>query len=172
METQEHCLSVCQGNMPAMRARHDQLQKQLVNAIPPELGTKFIDQAVPGCPGQRPDVVIINQEKKKDYLIDVTCPNEHEQNLVAARRRKVEKYQNIKDRLTEQGFDTTLDAFFVGTLGTWDPENYHLLSVIGIGRIYGILFKKLCCRDAISGSYEVVGLPMQEALSAAFPQIN
>ena len=43
----------------------------------------------------------------------------------------------------------------MGTLGTWDPENDHLLSVIGIGRKYGILFKKLSCRDAISGSYEV-----------------
>ena len=55
--------------MPAMKARHDQLQKRFVNAIPPELGTKFIDQAVPGCPGQRPDVVV-NKEKKKAYLID------------------------------------------------------------------------------------------------------
>ena len=121
VETQTHCLSVCPGNMPAMRARHDQLQKRLVNAIPLDLGTKFLDQAVPGCPGQRPDVVILNSEKKKAYLIDVTCPNEQSENLVAARRRKVEKYQNVKDRLTEQGFDTVLDAFVVGTLGTWDP---------------------------------------------------
>ena len=170
VETQEHCLSVCQGNMPAMKARHDQLQKRLVNAIPPELGTKFIDQAVPGCPGQRPDVVIIYQEKKKPYLIDVTCPNEHEQNLVAARRRKVEKYQNIKDRLTEQGFDTTLDAFVVGTLGIWDPEIDHLLSVIGIGQKYGILFKKLCCRDAISGSYEVWACRCRRHFQQSFPR--
>ena len=48
------------------------------------------------------------------YLVDVTCPNEQSENLVAARRRKIEKYQSIKDRLTEQGFDTTLDAFVVG----------------------------------------------------------
>ena len=38
------------------------------------------------------------------YLVDVTCPNEQSENLVAARRRKIEKYQSIKDRLTEQGF--------------------------------------------------------------------
>ena len=48
-----------------------------------------------------------------------------------------------------------LDAFIVGSLVAWDPENDHLLSKLGIGRKYGTLFKKLCCRDAIAGSYEV-----------------
>ena len=43
----------------------------------------------------------------------------------------------------------------LGVLGTWDPKNDHLLKTIGIGRKYGALLKKLCCRDAISGSYEV-----------------
>ena len=170
LETQEHCLSVCQGNMAAMRARHDQLLRRLVNAIPSELGTKFVDQAVPGCPGLRPDVVVLNREKKKAYLVDVTCPNEQSENLVAARRRKIEKYQSIKDLLTEQGFDTTLDAFVVGTLGTWDPENDHLLSLIGIGRKYGILFKKLCCRDAISGSYEVWACRCRRHFQRSFPR--
>ena len=99
-----------------------------MNAIPPELGTKFVDQAVPGCPGIRPDIVVLNREQKKAYLVDLTCPNEQSENLVVARCRKLEKYQSIKDQLTEQGFDTTLDAFVVGTLGTWDPENDRLLS--------------------------------------------
>ena len=99
-----------------------------MNAIPPELGTKFVDQAVPGCPGIRPDIVVLNREQKKAYLMDLTCPNEQSENLVAARCRKLEKYQSIIDQLTEQGFDTTLDAFVVGTLGTWDPENDRLLS--------------------------------------------
>ena len=165
---QEHCLSMCRGNMAAIRARHDLLLRRLVNAIPPELGTKFVDQAVPGCPGLRPDIFVLNREQKKAYLVDVTGPNELSDNLVAARRRKLEKYQSIKYQLTEQSFDT---AFVVGTLGTLDPENDRLLSLIGICRKYSILFKKLCCRDAISGSYEVC-LPMQEALPAEFPQIN
>ena len=104
------------------------------------------------------------------YLVDVTCPNEQSENLVAARRRKIEKYQSIKDRLTEQGFDTTLDAFVVGTLGTWDPENDRLLSLIGIGRKYGILFKKLCCRDAISGSYEVWACRCRRHFQRSFPR--
>ena len=161
---------MCRGNMSAMRARHDLLQRRLVNAIPPALGTMFVDQAVPGCPGQRPDVVVLNEAGRKAYLIDVTCPHERSDNLVAARQRKIEKYQNVKDRLTEQGFDTTLDAFVVGTLGTWDPENDHLLSLIGIRRKYGILFKKLCCRDAISGSYEVWACRCRRHFQQHFPR--
>ena len=32
-------------------------------------------------------------------------------------------------------------VLFVGSLGTWDPENDHLLLEIGIGRKYGTVFK-------------------------------
>ena len=155
--------------MAAIRAQHDQLLRRFVNAIPPELGTKFVDQTVPGCPELRPDVVILNREDKKAYLVDVTCPNEQSENLVAARHRKLEKYQSIKDQITEQGFDTTLDAFVVGTLGTWDPFHDRLLSLIGIGQKYGILFKKLCCRDAISGSYEVWACRCRRHFQQSFP---
>ena len=56
IETQEHCLNVCQANI---KARHDRTTERLVGAIPDSLGTKFLDQTVPGCPGMlRPDIVI------------------------------------------------------------------------------------------------------------------
>ena len=85
----------------------------------------------------------------------VTCPCERSDNLIAARRRKLDKYAETKERLKGKGYQAHLDAFVVGSLGTWDPENDRLLPIVGIGRKYGTLFKKLCCRDAISGSYEV-----------------
>ena len=79
IETQEHCLSVCQSNMPAMKARHDKVMERLVGAIPDSLGTKFLDQTVPECSGmQRPDIVILHEGQKKAYLIDVTCPCEYD----------------------------------------------------------------------------------------------
>ena len=111
---------------------------------------------MPDCSGiQRPDVVILNQDQKKAFLIDVACPCERPDNLSAARQRKLDKYAETKKRLEDKEFDTMLDAFIVGSLVAWDPENDHLLSKLGIGRKYGTLFKKLCCRDAIAGSYEV-----------------
>ena len=63
-----------------------------------------------------------------------------------------------------------LDAFLVGSLGTWDPENDCLLQTVGIGRkYYGTLFKKLCCRDAISGSYEVWASRCRFTVLTCFP---
>ena len=47
-----------------------------------------------------------------------------------------------EDRYEGNGYQVYLDAFVVGSLGTWDPENDHLLPVLGIGRKYGVLFKK------------------------------
>ena len=156
IETQEHCLSVCQSNMPAMKARHDKVMERLVGAIPDSLGTKFLDQTVPECSGmQRPDIVILHEGQKKAYLIDVTCPCDRPENMTAARKRKLDKYAGVKEKLQDRGYEAFLDAFVVGTLGTWDPENANLMQVVGIGRKYGTLFKKLCCRDAIAGSYEV-----------------
>ena len=156
LETQEHCLNVCRGNMPAMRARHNRIVERLTRAIPDELGRVYLDQALPGCSGSgRPDVVILNEQLKKAYIVDVTCPCETGENLKAARRRKVEKYDVLKRKLEEDGYATSLDALVVGSLGTWDPENDPLLTLLGIGRKYGTMFKKLCCRDAVSGSYEV-----------------
>ena len=73
----------------------------------------------------------------------------------ASRARKVDKYTGIKEKLEEKGYTTVLDALLVGTLGTWDLKNDPLLKQLGIGRKYGNLFKKLCCRDAISGTYDV-----------------
>ena len=75
--------------------------------------------------------------------------------MASARQRKLDKYTAVKEKLEEKGYETVLDAFVVGTLGTWDPKNDPLLRKLGIGRRYGTLFKKLCCRDAIAGSYEV-----------------
>ena len=100
-------------------------------------------------------VVVLNQDQKKAYLIDVACPCERPDNLSAARQRKLDKYAETKKPLEDKGFETMLDTFLVGSLGAWDPENDHLFPKLGIGRKYGTLFKKLCCRDAIDGSYAV-----------------
>ena len=85
----------------------------------------------------------------------MACPCDRPENMTAARGRKREKYAAIKEQLEGKGFQVCCDGFIVGSLGTWDPENDHLLREIGIGRKYGTLFKKLCCRDAIAGSYGV-----------------
>ena len=125
-------------------------------AIPSSLGTKYFDQTAPHCEGQgRPDIVILNEEAKKAYLVDVAVPWGSEENLKVSRERKVEKYSGAKNCLEQKGFEVLLEGFLVGSLGTLDPENDSLLTKLGIARKYGILFKKLCICDAISDSYGV-----------------
>ena len=127
--------------MPAIKARHNRVMERLVGAIPDSLGTEFLNQTVPGCPGLlRPDVVILHEEQKKAFLINVACPCDRPENMTAARGRKREKYAAIKEHLEGKGFQVCCDGFSVGSLGTWDPENDHLLREIGISCKYGCLF--------------------------------
>ena len=41
----------------------------------------------------------------------------------------MDKYADVKKQLEDKGFETMLDAFVVGSLGTWDPKNNHLLHM-------------------------------------------
>ena len=85
-ETQEYCLSVCTGNMQAIRKRHNTIVERLVRAIPKYLGTKFLDQTVPECDDLgRPDLVILNEPEKKVYLVDVAVPCETQRRQELAR---------------------------------------------------------------------------------------
>ena len=133
--------------MLAIKARYNRGMECLLCALPDSLGTKFLDQTVPGCLRLlRPDIVILHQDYN-DFLIDVACPCNLPENAVTAKRGKWEKYAAIKKQLEGKGFPVWF--YFVGLLETWDPKNDHLLREIGIGYKYGTLFKKLCCHDAI-----------------------
>ena len=92
---------------------------------------------------------------KKAYLVDVAVPCETGDNLKVSRDRKRERYSAIRAKLEERGYETLLDGFIIGTLGTWVSENDTVLKQLGIGRKYEPLFKRLGCRDAIAGSYSV-----------------
>ncbi|KAG5882265.1 hypothetical protein JTB14_014962 [Gonioctena quinquepunctata] len=46
-----------------------------------------------------------------------------------ARQAKQEKYNGLAEQVRTQGYETTVDAFIGGVLGTWDPENEKVRSV-------------------------------------------
>ena len=48
-----------------------------------------------------------------------------------------------------------VDGFVIGALGSWDPGNEEVLRKLLIGRGYAALFRKLCCTEAIKGSYNI-----------------
>ncbi|KAG5900201.1 hypothetical protein JTB14_008084 [Gonioctena quinquepunctata] len=79
----------------------------------------------------RPDIVVINENESKITIVDVSIPFENEpQALYRARQAKLEKYNGIAEELRAQGYETSVDAFIVGALGTWDPENEEVLKEV------------------------------------------
>ena len=95
------------------------------------------------------------RDGEEAQAVVVVVPCETGDNLQASRDCKKEKYSAIRAKLEERGYETLLDGFIVGTLGTWVSENDAVLKQLGIGRKYEPLFKRLCCRDVIAGSYSV-----------------
>ena len=47
----------------------------------------------------------------------------------------------------EQWLHHVMEAFIVGSLGSWDPDNISTTSPLGIGAAYSKLFRKLSVSD-------------------------
>ena len=103
--------------MPAMRARHNRIVDQLSEAIPSSLDTSTSTRQ------GKPDIVILNEEAKKAYLVNVAVPWGSEDNLQVSMECEVEKYSGAKNCLEQKGFEVLLEGFLVRSFGTWDPEN-------------------------------------------------
>ena len=156
-QTLGHVLNACTPNAGLMRERHNAILKRLSKAIPDAEGDKFLEQKVKNVPGDlRPDIVLWHPDGKVT-IADVTIPYEGDINsFEKARNEKKEKYQPIADWLKDHGHpDVTIDAFIVGSLGSWDTENEDLLRRLRIGTKYAGLFRKLCAVDAIKGSLAI-----------------
>lgn len=57
-------------------------------------------------------------------IIDITIPFENGPDAFAdARKEKEEKYDLLAKDFITQGFRARVEAFIVGSLGSWDPDN-------------------------------------------------
>jgi hypothetical protein len=158
-ETLAHILNACTPNAGLMRERHNTVLSRLVRAIPNEVGNVFIEQKIPESPGDlRPDVVVLNQSQNTATIVDVTIPFETDESAFEeARNEKLRKYQPLRTWLEEEhGYqNTSIHAFVVGALGSWDSNNEDILRLLNIGRNYSTLFRKLCTSDAVRGSANI-----------------
>ena len=86
-------------------------------------------------------------------MIDVTVPFEtDDQAFDRVRQAKLDKYSELAEWLKNKYESVVLDAFIMGSLGSWCCMNDQVLRILNISRKYAILFRKLCCIDAIQGS--------------------
>ena len=158
-ETLGHVLNHCLPSMGLIHQRHNDILQRLVKAVPDTLGNKFVEQEIPGDPERnKPDLVIVSPDNQTATIVDVTVPFEGEEDsLTKARELKEDKYSSLRSwLLTEKGYqEVTVDAFVVGSLGSWDPANEAVLKRLQIHPIYAKLFRKLCCISAIQGSFNI-----------------
>ncbi|KAL5509896.1 hypothetical protein EMCRGX_G005336 [Ephydatia muelleri] len=133
-ETIAHVLNHCPRGEGLIRHRHNAILHWLAKAIPPSRGTQYLEQMIPGDPqGLKPDVVVLNETTKEAWVIDVTVPFESESTLEGAREGKITKYAHLREVLAAKGYQRIIiDAFVIGSLGSWDPKNNKLTGSLGI----------------------------------------
>lgn len=112
---------------------------------------------MPGDPqGLKPDLVILNDTTGQATVVDVTVPFEGSNAFGDVREAKIQKYNYLKKILAAKGYHKVIvNAFVIGSLGSWDPNNEPLLRQLGVHQCYRTLFRKLCSWQAISGSFNI-----------------
>ena len=156
-ETLAHILNHCGPNEGLIRARHNAILHRLSKAIPTGQGRQFLEQSIPGdTSALKPDLVVLDELTHRATVIDVSVPFEGEGLLEESRRAKVAKYSYLEGILQGKGYtDVDIDAFIVGSLGSWDPLNEPLLRRLRISERYLRTFRRLCSWQAIHGSYAI-----------------
>lgn len=171
-ETTAHVPCHCAPHLATMQRRHDAILDRLTGAIktrgseelrvnktvpfgdltPPEIASS-VD---PSLRALRPDLLLIDRSNRVAHIVDVTVPFEDGWGaLHQARDAKLHKYQPIADILTAAGLATTVEAFVVGSLGAWFPNNVRALRALKISRRYGQTMAKLCVSDTIKWSRDI-----------------
>ena len=159
-ETLMHVLNCCEPSLPEMTNRHNAVMNRLVDGFYKKKKKSqdiYLDEKLRDTASTlRPDITIIDKKHKEVVMVDITCPYEnYPAAFERARQEKIDKYQNIKREFEDQGYNVFLDAFIVGSLGGYDPNNYKCLAALNIPKRYSILMKKLMVSDVIKYSREI-----------------
>ncbi|KAG8225593.1 hypothetical protein J437_LFUL004161 [Ladona fulva] len=75
--------------------------------------------------------------------------------LDEARWRKEERYAALSEHFREKGLQSSVEAIFVGNLGSWDPKNDAVLRGFGISRRYSTTMKRLVVSNVIRWSRDI-----------------
>ncbi|XP_046662967.1 uncharacterized protein LOC124355856 [Homalodisca vitripennis] len=168
-ETTAHVLCHCLPSMAVVTKRHDAVLGLLAASVRPSPGVEVrqnqrvpLDQLLPerNVPDNlarlRPDLVVIDRDRKLIKLVDVTMPYEDGwQSIIDARERKYAAYDPFAQTLRAGGYRVTVDAFVVGSLGAWDKANWGTLARLGVSRQYSVALSRKCVSTAIRWSRDI-----------------
>ena len=142
--TLEHIINFCSValNQGRYTWRHDSVLSHIYSTIieqKPEGLEVFVDLPDLNFNGstippdiltttQKPDIVILNRNEKKIFLLELTCSLE--QNSNTANAYKTSKYTPLKSDLEAQGLSVSLVPFEVGSRGHVTRENKMRLITV------------------------------------------
>ena len=134
-----------------MRERRNNILQRVVKAIPTSLGECYVEQKVSGSPGDlRPDIVIINRGE------NVAVPFESPASFSEVRKCKIEKYTPLARWLEqERELRSSVHAFLVGSLGSWDPDNKGALDALKVPAESRRRLKRRCAAETLQGSNNI-----------------
>lgn len=157
LESLPHVLSHCKYVSRPRALRHHATVHRLAKGTPAIAGTTSEDRKIPGTSCQlRPDLVVTNALTRSISIIDVAVVFENKyEAFQLARSGKIQKYSLLADELRSQGWDVYLNAFIVGALGGWDPDNETVIRQLRISKSYAKLMKKLIISDTIRWSRDI-----------------
>ena len=155
-ETLAHVINHCPNLVGLIRHRHNNILKRLSNAIPHWKGHQFKEQVVLGEPqGLKPDLAVLNESTKEAFIVDVTMPFEGTDSFQAARMEE-RKYHHLKALLSTKGYTKVeVNDLVIEPLGSWDTNNEAVLRKLSIPRKYATIFRRLCCTEAVKGSFSI-----------------
>ena len=140
-ETLSHILNGCKSHMGfGITERHNAVQDLIVDAVKKGAYHKHaqieVDKRCNAADRNlRPDIVIINHDKKEAVILDVTCPFRSDADYMAeCRARKIGKYLPEANSYRKAGYTVHINAIVVGSLGIWDPLNTPSLNHLGIAK--------------------------------------
>ncbi len=154
-ETLPHVINHCMRHAAKMQQRHNALVSRVRKAAEGRNWEVLsANQRVPEtADGGRPDLVL--RKDREVIIVDITCPFENGEDAFAeARRVKEAKYNDLANQLRITHQRVVVEAFIVGPLGAYDPQNERLMRRLA-SKSYLRLFRKLCVSDTICESRKI-----------------
>ncbi|KAJ8652365.1 hypothetical protein O0I10_011986 [Lichtheimia ornata] len=137
------CFCTSQQSKVLQSERHNQILNRLVKAARYNHPTAQIsvNESPPliNSDRQRPDLVVLDEERRTVFITDVTVTAQSTSNnnqatsgtcIDHARQRKVNRYGDIKRQYEEMGYTVDLTAFVIGDVGGTDSENVRQLNYL------------------------------------------
>ena len=166
-ETISHSLNGCTRYTGMYQARHN----RVVDILENKLASKFCnvtimkDKILKPCHFDqsstdsfvsrecRPDIVMIDNENRKVFIIEVSVPFDAHMNLTY--RHKFDKYIPLSLEVNNYGYHTQVIVLIVGSLGNVHSRFKSGLKIIGLPKYETNFLANYCSISAILGSRNV-----------------